>query len=50
MLIEAGVPASDAKILLGHANIAMTEDTYNELRKQRLKKISSNISGIDIET
>lgn len=50
MLIEAGVPTTDAKVLLGHSNIAMTEDTYNALRKQRLKKISSNISGIDIET
>lgn len=46
ILFEAGISAKDAQELLGHANVATTQDIYTHIRKLRKKKIGDILNAI----
>lgn len=47
MLFEASVDPKDAQRLLGHANLATTQDIYTHIREDRVKKINESLLNID---
>lgn len=45
ILFEAGLEVKDAQYLLGHSTIAMTQDIYTHIRKERQEKNASKLNA-----
>lgn len=48
MLIESGVPAEKAQVLLRHAQFSTTMDVYRDIRADRLGEMFKDVYGVDI--
>lgn len=48
MLYENDIPAKDAQILLGHAQLSTTMDIYTEIREQHAAAVRKSILNVDI--
>jgi len=44
ILLDAGIDAKDAQYLLGHSTIAMTQDIYTHIRRQRQQITASKLN------
>ena len=49
MLFEAGVPAKHAQVLLRHAQLSTTMDTYTAIRERKKKEIFESVYSVDIK-
>lgn len=48
MLFEAGIDVKDAQVLMGHANISVTQDIYTHIRNTRMKQAAEKLNAFDL--